>query len=129
MDALRELLFADAKSALANRIVPDGLLSVPNEVRRYKSLTLAARVGWEPPYLHNRKLISRLHRISCPTLLIWGEQDRLIPRANGKIYAQHIPGANFISIAGCGHSVILEKPDECLEALRTFFALDPSLQS
>lgn len=121
MDALRELLFADSNSSLANRIVPDGRVGIADEVRRYKSLTLAGRVGWEPPYLHNRKLLSRLRRIACPTLLIWGEQDRLIPLTNGAAYATHIPGSKLIQFAGCGHSVILEKPDECRQSLQAFF--------
>ena len=120
MNELREILFGDPNSPIAKQVVPDGRVSVADEVRRYKSLTLAGRVGWEPPYLHDRKLIGRLRRIDCPTLLIWGDLDRFVPIANGRAYAEYIPGARLVSIPGSGHSVIIEKPDECLTILVPF---------
>lgn len=111
---LRELLFGDPRSQIANTMVPDGRVSVGDEVRRYKGLTTAGRVGWEPPYFLDQKLQRRLHRITAPTLLIWGEQDRLIPLANGKAYKAGIPKATLQTVKGAGHSVHIEKPDECL---------------
>lgn len=120
MKELRELLFADDESALANRIIPDGRVSVADEVRRYKGLTIAGRVGWEPPYFLDMKLERRLHRVSAPTLLVWGEQDRLIPLANAKAYAAAIPKAGLVTLKGAGHSVHIEKPDECLKLIGPF---------
>jgi pimeloyl-ACP methyl ester carboxylesterase len=120
MQEMRELLYGDPASELAHRITPDGRVSIPDEVRRYKSLTLTGRVGWEPPYLYDRKLRGRLHRIKCPTLLIWGDQDRLVPLANGKAYAEAIPRASIQLIRGAGHSVILEQPQACCEHIAAF---------
>jgi len=120
MRDLRNLLFGDADGALANSIVPDGRTNIPDEVRRYKSLTLAGRVGWEPPYLHNRKLLGRLHRVACPALLIWGEEDRFVPLANGRAYAQNLPKATLKTLPGCGHSAILEAPDQCMDWIAPF---------
>ena len=120
MQELRELLFKDADSTIAHEIIPDGRTNVPDEVRRYKSLTLTGRVGWEPPYLHNRKLPARLHRISCPTAVAWGEHDRLIPIANGRAYAENIPNASMQVLSGSGHSPILEQPDECVACITDF---------
>ncbi len=100
--------------------MPDGRVNVPDEVRRYKSLTLAGRVGWEPPYLHNRKLRGRLHRVGCPTLVLWGEQDRLVPLANGRAYAASLPRAALQVLAGAGHSTILEQPAECVRRIAPF---------
>ena len=120
MNELRELLFADADGKIANAYVPDGRVSVEDEVRRYKGLTIAGRVGWEPPYFHDPKLQRRLHRITAPTLLVWGEQDRLIPLANGAAYAEGIAKSALLPIKGCGHSVYIEKPEECLKAILPF---------
>ena len=114
MRELRELLFADADGPIANGIVPDGRVSVSNEVRRYKSLTITGRVGWEPPYLHDRKLRGRLRRITAPTMLVWGDTDRMIPIANGRAYSENIPQASLRIVKGGGHSVQIEKPDEVL---------------
>jgi pimeloyl-ACP methyl ester carboxylesterase len=120
MRELRELLFAAPASPVANALVPDGRVSVSDEVRRYKSLTLSGRVGWEPPYLHNRKLAGRLHRVRCPTLLLWGGRDRLVPLANGRAYAAALPHAALQVLAEAGHSAILEQPDECVRRLAPF---------
>lgn len=119
---LRELLFGDAGGELANAIVPDGRVSVADEVRRYKGLTIAGRVGWEPPYFLDMKLQRRLHRITAPTLLLWGDQDRLIPIANGKAYAAGIPSSALQTIKRAGHSVHIERPEECLELVLPFIA-------
>lgn len=122
MRDLRHLLFGDADSALANSIVPDGRVNIPDEVRRYKSLTLAGRVGWEPPYLHDRKLLDRLHRIAAPTLLIWGEQDRFVPLANGRAYEANLPKAALKVLPGVGHSAILEAPEQCMALIAPFLS-------
>ena len=54
-------------------------------------MTVLARLVWERPY--DPKLAARLHRIQCPTLLLWGDHDRLVPPAYGEAYRQHIPGS------------------------------------
>ncbi len=122
MRDLRHLLFGDADSALAEAIIPDGRTNIPDEVRRYKSLTLAGRVGWEPPYLHDRKLLDRLHRIAAPTLLIWGEQDRFVPLANGRAYEANLPKAALKVLPGVGHSAILEAPEQCMALIAPFLS-------
>jgi len=113
-------LFEHPDSPAALEIVPDRRVSVPDEVRRYKSLTLAARVGWEPQYLHNPKLRGRLHRIKSPTLVLWGEGDRLVPLAHGQAYATHIPRAALQVVPGAGHSPLLEQPAESLRLVADF---------
>lgn len=48
--------------------------------------------GWAP-YMHNPMLRRWLHRISVPTLVLWGEQDGIVSLDYGRSYAQAIPGA------------------------------------
>jgi len=57
-------------------------------------------------------LAGRLDHIAPPTLVLWGEADRLIPIRLGRALAGGIPGAAFLSVARAGHSVQEEAPDE-----------------
>ena len=69
-----------------------------------------ARYCWQP-YMHNPKLLGRLHRIDIPTLLIWGASDGLVPVAYGRAYCDAIPGARLAVIPEAGHQPQLEQPD------------------
>jgi pimeloyl-ACP methyl ester carboxylesterase len=74
---------------------------------------------WEP-YMHNPKLRHRLHRISVPTLLIWGESDQLVTPDYGKAYAELIPGAKFVAIPEAGHSPYAEQTDAFVSHVLAF---------
>lgn len=116
-DRLRELLFHDPKSAMASLVISDQ----PDEAKMmhaYQSLSVLARLVWERPY--NPKLAARLQRIQCPTLLVWGEQDRLVPPAYGEAYRQHIGGAELKLIKDCGHLPMFEKEAEFVELVARF---------
>lgn len=69
-----------------------------------------ARFGWSP-YMHDPKLKGRLHRIRVPTLVLWGEADRIAAPDYGRAYAAAIPGARFETIERAGHFPHLEQPD------------------
>jgi pimeloyl-ACP methyl ester carboxylesterase len=79
----------------------------------------AARYAWSP-YMHDPKLRQRLHRISVPTLLLWGMADRILSEAYGRAYGAAIPGARFEPIAGAGHFPHLEQPDEFARRVLAF---------
>mgnify|MGYP005650419125 FL=1 len=74
---------------------------------------------WEP-YMHNPKLRHRLHRISVPTLLIWGASDQLVAPDYGKAYADLIPGAKFVAIPEAGHSPYSEQTEAFLSQVLAF---------
>ncbi len=76
-----------------------------------------------------------LGRVRAPTLVVFGEQDRLIPnpllhggstRAVMAGGAAAIPGARLEGLAGCGHSVQLDCPAEYGAAVRRFLAALPA---
>jgi pimeloyl-ACP methyl ester carboxylesterase len=115
----RNLVFYDPQSDLAKMFVPD----VPSpEVleNALKAREATARVGWNP-YLCNPKLRDRLYRITIPTLVIWGDSDRLVPLAHGKAYQEGIAGAKLVVIGKCGHAPPFEKPQETVNVLTEFF--------
>jgi pimeloyl-ACP methyl ester carboxylesterase len=70
-----------------------------------------ARYAWSP-YMHNPKLKGRLHRINIPTLVLWGDADRILTEAYGRAYCAAIPGARFETVARAGHYPHIEQPDE-----------------
>ena len=87
------------------------------EMRRDEALSL---YGWTP-YMHNPKLAARLHRISCPTLVVWGEEDAIVTPAYRRQFALALPDAGVRMVAGAGHAVHSEQPVE-LAALVAGFA-------
>lgn len=87
----------------------------------YRDEAAFARYAWAP-FCSNPKLIRRLHRIRARTLVLWGEHDRMIPRAHGDAYAAGIPAARLEVVAGAGHAVLMERPVEAVEAIERFLA-------
>ena len=68
-------------------------------------------------------------RIDCPTLLLLGERDAMTPLKSGRALGEKIAGARTHVLAGAGHMPMIEKPDDTLSALRTFFADRPQAVS
>lgn len=65
-------------------------------------------------------LDSQLQRITQPTLIVWGTEDRLIPIAVGEIMHNDIPGSVLEGIPGCGHLAPKECPRPVLAATTHF---------
>lgn len=57
-------------------------------------------------------------RVTCPTLFLLGARDQMIPAKNGRELAQRISGAKTVVLSDCGHSMLSERPNETLDALR-----------
>src|SRR5207253_1744233 len=82
-DQVPELVFHDPDGYMAKMVITDA----PSEetmLTAYQSMTVLARLVWERPY--DPKLPLRLHRVKCPTLLLWGDDDKLVPPSYGKAY-------------------------------------------
>ena len=93
-------------------------------VARYRDLMLApgvrralldrtAQVRLEPPE-------PMLRRIEAPTLLIWGEKDRLIPFSNAQDYLKVVPNVRLVSFPGLGHVPQEENPARSLVPVEAF---------
>lgn len=61
-----------------------------------------------------------LEKIQAPTLLLWGEEDAMIPFANSAEYLKAIPDAKLVSLPGIGHLPHEEDPVRSLVPLRAF---------
>jgi pimeloyl-ACP methyl ester carboxylesterase len=84
---------------------------------RYRENTSAARVLWARPY--DLKLHRWLHRLTMPTLVLWGEADKLIPVEQAAIWADLVPGAEVRTLAGVGH-LVFDESAEAVEAVASF---------
>jgi pimeloyl-ACP methyl ester carboxylesterase len=52
----------------------------------------------------------RLKEISCPVLVVWGEQDRLVPARDAFVFGELIPNARVVVWPDTGHVAMLERP-------------------
>ncbi|WP_298194000.1 alpha/beta hydrolase [Novosphingobium sp.] len=64
----------------------------------------------------------RLRSITAPTLLLWGEQDAMIPISNAQDYLRLMPGARLVRLPGMGHVPFEESPAAALMPLERFLA-------
>ena len=103
---LAELVYADP-AAMAR---DPKSLSESELIMMARSRETTGRYGWTP-YMHDPKLKGRLHRIHVPTLVLWGEADRVVTPDYGRAFAAAIQAARFSTIDGAGHFPHLEQPD------------------
>jgi pimeloyl-ACP methyl ester carboxylesterase len=60
----------------------------------------------------------RLHAVAVPTLVVWGDSDRMVDPDYGRAFAAAIPKARFELLSGTGHMPQVETPGQLLEAIR-----------
>ncbi len=76
-----------------------------------------AQIARERPY--DPKLKKWLHRVAAPTLVLWGEADRLIPVEQARVWAGEIPDATVTTFPGLGH-VIFDESRDPVDAIAAF---------
>jgi len=126
--SLATLLFHDPAHPFARLLAeadPADPSQVSETLRHFKVLSTLARVGWNP-YLHNPKLSRLLSRITAPTLILWGEEDRLVPLPHAEAYRKAISGARIERIPACGHLPPVERPLETVSRLLAFYSVEKS---
>jgi pimeloyl-ACP methyl ester carboxylesterase len=84
---------------------------------RYRESATTARLLWEHPL--DPKFTRHLKRISVPTMIVWGDEDKLIPVQQAETWRKFLPKADIQIFKGAGHLVHLEKP-EAVAAVEKF---------
>ncbi len=74
------------------------------------SREMTARVTWKP-YMFNRRLSALLQNIDIETMLIWGDQDKVVPMAVANQYQEALKHSSLHVVEGAGHVVEIEEPD------------------
>jgi pimeloyl-ACP methyl ester carboxylesterase len=67
----------------------------------------------------------RLGEIACPTLIVWGSQDRLVPARDADEFARLIPNSRKVVWRDTGHVAMLERPAAFNALLEAFLAEEP----
>jgi pimeloyl-ACP methyl ester carboxylesterase len=79
-----------------------------------------ARLAWSP-YMHNPSLPWLMRGIrSLPTLLVWGDQDAIIPASTVGRYRESLPDAQVALLQECGHRPEIERTAEFVTIVRKF---------
>jgi pimeloyl-ACP methyl ester carboxylesterase len=84
--------------------------------RNWDALCLYA---WRP-HMYNPQLKHWLRRISVPTLVLWGQRDRIVAPDYGRAYSALIPNARFAAIDAAGHHPELEQPRVFVDHIAQF---------
>jgi len=107
--ALAPLVWADPQSpaAQAMQVQPDSQEEMARRMlERAQALAAAGKFIWPIP---DKGLKKRIHRIKTPTLLLWGEQDKLAPAIYAQDFQEKIPGSQLVTIPNASHMVMIEQ--------------------
>ncbi len=85
----------------------------------YRNRVTTAKLCWQPR-LFNPSLARWLHRVRLPTLLLWGENDQVLPPAYGEALSRAIAGSRLLTVPSCGHMLPFEQPDRFSGEVTTF---------
>jgi len=122
---LAEVLFADP--AMGEAVLAGGLDFNDDKaleaflVQNSRRLGTAAKILFPVP---NRRLSKRLYRITNPTLLLWGAQERLFPEPYADRFKELLANtsAQLRTIDAAGHMLPYEQPQAAADAIKEFLS-------
>ena len=85
------------------------------------SREMTARLTWKP-WMFNRQLPHLISEVETPTLLLWGENDRVTPIGVAEVYDDSLPNSTLQVVDGAGHLVELENPQAAADAIHSFIS-------
>ncbi len=88
----------------------------------YLEAHLSALRALVSPVGQREVLLDRLPLLEVPTLLVWGERDRVLPESQARDAVSRLRKGSLVVIPGCGHTPHIECPDPFLAALEGFFS-------
>lgn len=87
---------------------------------RHTRRDLAALIRGQ--FLDGRRYFAALGDIRCPTLLVHGAQDHIIPLRAARSLERRVPGAQVVIIPGAGHFAMQDQPDAFVHVCESFFS-------
>ena len=111
LEAMRPYTYA--ATTPANLIDEDHVVRLANyPTQRGYQAQLYGLMGWTT--------YSRLPQLRCPTLVLHGRQDQLIPPQNGRLLASRIPDAELVELADASHWIHTDQLDATASAIQKF---------
>ena len=109
---------------LGNALHKGGMVSPGLWLRRESLAVLSVN---QPDVIHTdlaacnayKDAPARAASVKCPTVFVLGDGDLMTPAAKAKALAAAITDSNTVIIPNCGHMMMIERPDETLEALKS----------
>ena len=86
-------------------------------LERTLGLAAVGKFLWPFP---DKGLKKRLYRVKSPALILWGAEDKINPPIYATSLAQYLPGAQVETLAGAGHVLMLEQPQEFASRVISF---------
>ena len=115
---LPEMLCSDPAKFQAAVAAPEGEDPIEAEVLQLRAHEAAARLLWP---ISDTGLAKRLPRFRRPVLLLWGEEDRVVPFGYARRFADALGGeARIERVPGAGHLADHDAPDETARRVLTF---------
>lgn len=109
--------------AIASKAYVDGLYEmVNNRGKAIRIITMA-----KSAIRHN--LGDKLHGIKCPTLLVWGREDKVTPLFVGEKFKELISDSRLDIVEKCGHAPMMERPVEFNASFESFLESIPKKES
>jgi pimeloyl-ACP methyl ester carboxylesterase len=80
---------------------------------------MSFRIAWKP-YMYSQTLPHLLGAVRAPSLVVWGDDDRVVPQSAAKRYLEALPNAKLEIVKACGHCVDMEQPEALAKLVTTF---------
>jgi len=108
---IREVFF-DSRYASAHLV--DEVYATLTDARRVMKIVRMAKSA------KHENLGGFLHRVCCPVLLVWGNEDMVTPPATAHEFKQYMPHAELHFIQDCGHAPNIEQPERLNQIVEQF---------
>jgi pimeloyl-ACP methyl ester carboxylesterase len=118
---LRRHIFSDPECEAARLMFPradaQDAAATGARVRMVWAMGATGKFIWPIP---DKGLKKRIHRVAAPTLLVWGDVDRLVPAVYADEFVGRLRDARVQMVANAGHAPQLEQPAVVARAVREF---------
>ena len=114
-DLLRSLAL-DASSVTQSLARPDTCDEIDWEIDSSRAITAGARLMWP---LCDIGFSKRAHRVTAPTLVVWGNQDTVVPPVYAARWSERLTSADVTvsMVEGAGHLVDVDQPEVLAELI------------